>query len=109
MTTPGADWAPSACTLPTAERPLRIAEFDELFAAAGRRVERIAPTKARVALAEAGGTRARAEDLAARETACCSFFAFTIVPAGPDGLWLEIEVPPEHIPVLDGLLTRVAS
>jgi hypothetical protein len=25
------DWAPDACTLPTAERPLRVAEFDDLF------------------------------------------------------------------------------
>ena len=27
------DWAPEACSLPTAERPLRVAEFDELFTA----------------------------------------------------------------------------
>ena len=26
------DWAPDACTLPTEERPLRVAEFDDLFA-----------------------------------------------------------------------------
>ena len=26
------DWAPDACTLPTSERPLRVAEFDDLFA-----------------------------------------------------------------------------
>lgn len=25
-------WAPPACTLPAAERPLRLAEFDALFA-----------------------------------------------------------------------------
>ncbi|HEX4811142.1 MAG TPA: hypothetical protein VFV66_00105 [Nonomuraea sp.] len=25
-------WAPSACTLPTAEQPPRVAEFDALFA-----------------------------------------------------------------------------
>jgi hypothetical protein len=25
------DWAPDACTLPTPERPLRVAEFDDLF------------------------------------------------------------------------------
>lgn len=24
-------WAPQACTLPTAERPLRVAEFDDLL------------------------------------------------------------------------------
>jgi hypothetical protein len=27
------DWAPDACTLPTPERPLRVAEFDEFVAA----------------------------------------------------------------------------
>jgi hypothetical protein len=31
MTVPE-DWTPDACTLPTADRPLRVAEFDELFA-----------------------------------------------------------------------------
>ncbi|MFI7416085.1 hypothetical protein [Nonomuraea sp. NPDC049684] len=29
-------WTPSACTLPTAERPLRVAEFGELFARTAR-------------------------------------------------------------------------
>ena len=29
--------APDACTLPTAERPLRVAEFDDLFANAAAR------------------------------------------------------------------------
>ena len=29
-----------ACTLPTTDRPLRLAEFDDLFATAVRRVER---------------------------------------------------------------------
>lgn len=33
-------WAPEACTLPTAERPLRVAGFDELFATAVREVRR---------------------------------------------------------------------
>ena len=32
------DWAPTSCTLPTAEQPLRLAEFDEFFRAAVRRV-----------------------------------------------------------------------
>ena len=25
------DWTPATCTLPTAEQPLRVAEFDDLF------------------------------------------------------------------------------
>ncbi|WP_433352534.1 hypothetical protein ACQP25_05150 [Microtetraspora malaysiensis] len=28
------EWTPAECTLPTEERPLRVAEFDELFASA---------------------------------------------------------------------------
>ena len=38
------DWAPDACTLPTVERPLRVAEFDDLFTAV-RRSERPQPTR----------------------------------------------------------------
>ncbi|WP_245718914.1 hypothetical protein [Micromonospora rhizosphaerae] len=38
------DWVPEACTLPTAERPLRVAEFDELFATALRGQTRLSPT-----------------------------------------------------------------
>ena len=34
-------WVPEACTLPTVEQPLRVAEFDELFATAVRPVERV--------------------------------------------------------------------
>ena len=37
------EWAPDACTLPTAERPPRVAEFDQLFAFVVR-VERRKPT-----------------------------------------------------------------
>jgi hypothetical protein len=40
---------PSACTLPTAEQPLRVAEFDALFATATS-AERVAPGELRFAL-----------------------------------------------------------
>ena len=36
---------PGACTLPTAERPLRVAEFEELFATALRGQQRLSPTR----------------------------------------------------------------
>jgi hypothetical protein len=38
------DWTPDACTLPTTERPLRLAEFDDLFTAR-LRSDRPAPTR----------------------------------------------------------------
>ncbi len=30
-------WVPDACTLPTVDQPLRVAEFDDLFARAAKR------------------------------------------------------------------------
>ena len=40
-------WAPvDACTLPTAEQPLRVAEWDGLFAESLRAVERPDATRA---------------------------------------------------------------
>lgn len=47
------DWVPAACTLPTPEQPLRVAEFDALFAASSRRVERLTPTHLRLTLTPA--------------------------------------------------------
>nr|WP_296065879.1 hypothetical protein [uncultured Actinoplanes sp.] len=92
---------PDSCTLPTAERPLRLAEFDELFATAVREVESPAPTRARLRLA--GVEAARVRDLTAREAECCSFFTFTVAESP---LTLEIEVPPGYAYVLDSLVQR---
>lgn len=86
-------WVPDSCTLPTAEQPLRVAEFAALFR--GAEVDRLSPTRARVRVSDVD----RARDLAARETECCSFFRFTF-----DGPWLEVTVPPERAEVLTGLL-----
>src|SRR5690348_16526591 len=63
-----------ACTLPTAERPLRLAEFQTLFATALRGQERLSPTHLRWRIDPAAESTAR--DLTARESECCSFFAF---------------------------------
>jgi hypothetical protein len=41
---------PQACTLPTVEQPLRVAEFDGLFATALRGVDRVAPMMLRLVL-----------------------------------------------------------
>ena len=106
MTADDEVWAPPACTLPTAERPLRVAEFDELFAGALRRQQRLAPTRLRWQLDPAWEATAR--DLTARETACCSFFSFTILPIG-EGLQVDVRVPAEHVDVLDALAARSAA
>ena len=99
------NWAPEACTLPTAEQPLRVAEFDALFAAHLKSATRLDPTTLDLTLAAEAETQAA--DLAARETECCSFFHFDLTPTD-DELRLRITVPAAHIAVLDGLTARVA-
>jgi len=104
----GTSWVPKdACTLPTAERPFRLAEFDELFRRL-RRIDRVAPTRLRLVVAETGGVAERARDLAARETSCCSFFAFTVSVSGDDVV-IDIQVPRERVVVLDGIAAQAAA
>src|SRR5690349_17678098 len=92
--------APQACTLPAAEQPLRLAEFDDLFTAALRGQHRRSATSLRWNLDPSAEPTAR--DLTERETACCSFFTFTFTLRG-DSVDLDIEVQPAHIDVLDAL------
>lgn len=98
----------AACTLPTAERPLRVAEFDELFRTAVRSVERTDPVRLRLALAPDAATAARVADLAVRETGCCSFFMFTLEMSRGQVV-LEVAVPSEQVGVLDALATRAGA
>jgi hypothetical protein len=95
-----------ACTLPTAERPLRLAEFETLFATALRGQERLAPTRLRWRIDPAAESTAR--DLTARESECCSFFAFTFA-SGDGGVRLDVEVPDRHVDVLDALAELAAA
>lgn len=89
-----------ACTLPTAEQPLRVAEFDALFARHLVRVER--PDSTRAVLHLDGG-EAWVRDLAARETSCCSFFALTVT-ATDGAVRVDVDVPEPYVDVLDGLV-----
>jgi hypothetical protein len=102
---------PDACTLPTAERPLRLAEFDALFATAVRSVETTGPTRARLRLTGPAGLTATVRDLTARETECCSFFTFTVTPepAGGGSLILDVEVPARYADVLASLTQRAVA
>jgi hypothetical protein len=103
---------PDACTLPTAERPLRLAEFDELFATAVRRVEQVNTTHIRLWLTGPAGLEATVRDLTARETECCSFFTFTVTGRRTDdgsALTLDIEVPDQYADVLASLTVRAGA
>jgi hypothetical protein len=102
-------WAPTECTLPTAEQPLRVAEFDELFATSLRAVARLTPTHLRLHLDGAGQVEATTRDLVARETACCSFFTFNLDRTADDRLQLDVQVPAPYSQVLDGLATRATA
>lgn len=99
-------WVSQSCTLPTSQRPLRVAEFDELFATALRGVQRRTATSLQLMLDLDAEEQAR--ELTARETECCSFFTFT-VGRGDDAVHLDVEVPPAHAPVLDALAERAAT
>ena len=98
------EWAPDACTLPTPERPLRGAEFDELFASV-LRAERRRPTRLDLVLPH--DVEAPARDLARRESECCSFFTFDFDSVGDDVV-MHIAVRPSQIEVLDAIQARVA-
>jgi hypothetical protein len=98
-------WVPTECTLPTAEQPLRVAEFDELLQRTAQFVERIAADRLRVALPKDPDLIGTVANLAARESACCSFFTFTLTTSA-DGTNLEIAVPANRTDVLDALATR---
>lgn len=103
---------PDACTLPTAEQPLRLAEFDTLFATAVRAVEPDGPTRTRMRLTGRAGLEAAVRDLTARESECCSFFAFTVTPEPVDdgeAVTLQIEVPDTYADVLASLIARATA
>ena len=100
-------WADvGVCTLPTAERPLRLAEFDDLFATALRSIERPDDTHARLVLAGAEGLAKRTQRLADAEMSCCSFFAFTVTSLDERQVAFDVEVPAAYAGVLAGLVGR---
>ncbi|MEU1301319.1 hypothetical protein [Streptomyces shenzhenensis] len=92
-------WVPQSCTLPTEERPLRVAEWDALFAERLVAVTRSRPLTLRLALKDGPGVDDQVRDLAEREGGCCSFFTFAVTSGG-DGIGLDISVDAGHAPVL---------
>ncbi|MGK5440237.1 hypothetical protein ACSNN7_00150 [Micromonospora sp. URMC 105] len=104
-----AGWVPDACTLPTADRPLRLAEFDRFFSDAVRGVDRLSPQHLRLRLDGAARVEEAARDLTDRESSCCSFFAFHLSRPDPGSLTLDVRVPAAQVDVLDALAARAAA
>jgi len=106
MATEAAGWAPESCSLPTGERPLRVAEFDRLFAESVLGAVWVSSTRLEVSLA--AEAEAAARDLAAREVQCCSFFNFDFTSVGKTVV-MGIEVPQSRTDVLDKLADRLRT
>jgi hypothetical protein len=105
----GADsWAPADCTLPTAERPIRVAEFSDLFSHDVLTVDRPEAGRLRLGLRPGREAASRVAALTAAETECCSFFTFTLT-VGNDSLSLDIGVPESRTEILDALADRAAA
>ncbi|WP_107654705.1 hypothetical protein [Nocardia suismassiliense] len=100
------NWAADSCTLPTAEQPLRTAEFDRFFAESVREVRRVRPT--RLDLLIVSDAEELGRDLAARESECCSFFDFAFTTVGDDVV-MRIGVPDSQVEVLDALTERARA
>jgi hypothetical protein len=73
-----------------------------------RHIERVSVTQLRLHLEPNPRLAAWAAELAAAETACCSFFTFILTAAGSD-LMLEVTVPGPHVGVLDALAPRISA
>jgi hypothetical protein len=103
-------WVPvDACTLPTVGQPVRVAEFDELFAERLTATQHPAPTSARFVLAGQREVSARAQELADRETGCCSFFTFDVTVTGPSSFEIAVTVPHGRADVLAALVERAEA
>ena len=104
------EWASvEGCTLPTADRPLRLAEFDDLFATSLQSIDRRGNTHARLLLAGDEALADRTQRLADAESSCCSFFTFDVSPTPEGQVAFDIRVPPVYSDVLSGLIARAEA
>ncbi|UGT57020.1 hypothetical protein [Nocardia asteroides] len=99
-------WVPDACTLPTVEQPIRVAEFDRFFAEGVHGVRRPSPTRLELILTS--GAEPAGRDLATRESSCCSFFTFDFATTDDETV-MRIGVPAGYVEVLDALADRALT
>ena len=99
------EWcARDACSLPIADQPGRVAEWDALFRTAVREIEAV-PGGVRFGLDRSRADVAGVADLADRESQCCAFFTFGVTVA-TDALALSVDADPEHAEVVAALAAR---
>lgn len=98
-----------ACTLPTAERPLRLAEFDDLFSTSLRSIDRTGDTRARLLLGGDAGLAERTQRLADAESGCCTFFSFGVTSLEEELVAFDVAVPSAYTDVLAGLVGRAKA
>lgn len=104
-----ATWVPpDACTLPTEQQPLRVAEFDQLFAQSLESVTRLREGEISLLLVGDGSLLEAARDLAERETSCCSFFTFTVRRVA-DRVEMRVMAPAAHASIVSALADRAES
>jgi hypothetical protein len=103
-------WVPTSCTLPTEQQPLRVAQWDALFAECLSSLSRERPLQLQLVFVGGEEVQERVRDLAARESGCCSFFTFTVAASVATGeVHLDVAVDPAHESVLEALHARVAA
>ena len=96
---------PSACTLPTEDQPLRVAEFDDFFSHDAVGLNRLSPNQLRIEVRADPAAASRAASLAVKETGCCSFFTFELrISAGSADL--VVSTAETHAAVLAALGDR---
>ena len=97
---------PATCTLPTAERPSRPADFDELFATAVRGMQTVAAGHVRIRSTGPVGLETWVRKLTTRETT----FNVSAEPA-TDGerVTVDVRVPAPNTVVLDSVVERART
>jgi hypothetical protein len=103
-------WIPAACTLPTTERPVRRAEFDDFFTLDVLGVDQVSPREVRLELRPDPEVAARAARLAVKETGCCSFFTFGLsITDGTTSMTISAEQPHEAVLAALGARARARA
>lgn len=104
---PDLQWIPDTCTLPTVDRPLRVAAIDQFVIDSVLSIDQVDPTTLRLIIDGAAIDRAR--DLAAQETVCCTFFDFTMTPLADGTATMQVSAPAAQLPVLEALAARMSA
>jgi len=87
---------PSACTLPSEERPLRLAEFQSLVGDHWSRTDWLDDRTAVLWLRGGEALAVSVRDLARRESHCCSFFDFAVDGPVDGEVSLRVKVSRRH-------------